>query len=114
MKNKYKRPAETTVYKSGARQAIHDTAVGLFEIGVIDKKTMNHYDKTCLTPVEPLKPKQIRQMREREGVSQAIFAHHLNISKDYLSKWERGEKIPSGPALKLLSIVQRKGLDAIA
>lgn len=86
----------------------------MHEAGLLDKKTMRNFDDGCLTPVEPLKPKQIRQMREREQVSQAVFAHYLNVSRDYLSKWERGEKIPSGPALKLLSIVQRKGLDAIA
>ena len=86
----------------------------MHEAGLIDKKTMRDFDEGCLTPVKPLKPKEIVSIREREGVSQTIFAHYLNISKDYLSKWERGEKKPSGPALKLLTIVQHKGLDAIA
>ena len=31
-----------------------------------------------------------------------------------VQKWEIGEKKPSGPALKLLNIVKRKGLKALA
>ncbi len=53
-------------------------------------------------------------MREREGVSQAVFAQHLNVKTKLVSEWERGEKRPSGPSLKLLSLVKAKGLDAIA
>jgi putative transcriptional regulator len=53
-------------------------------------------------------------MREREGVSQSVFARYLNVKPKLVSEWERGEKKPSGPSLKLLSIVKAKGLDAIA
>ncbi|WP_110579462.1 helix-turn-helix domain-containing protein [Microcystis aeruginosa] len=49
----------------------------------------------------------------RKGVSQAVFAHYLNVSKDSVSQWERGEKHPAGLALKLLSLVEKKGLNAI-
>jgi putative transcriptional regulator len=50
----------------------------------------------------------------REEVSQSVFAHHLNVSKDSVSKWERGEKRPAGSSLNLLSLIQKKGLAAIA
>ena len=53
-------------------------------------------------------------MRERAGVSQGVFARYLNVKPKLVSEWERGEKKPSGPSLKLLSIVKAKGLDAIA
>jgi putative transcriptional regulator len=46
-------------------------------------------------------------------VSQGVFAHYLNVKPKLVSEWERGEKRPSGPSLKLLSIVKTKGLDAI-
>lgn len=49
-----------------------------------------------------------------EDVSQSVFASYLNVTKDSVSKWERGEKKPAGPSLKLLSLVERKGLDGIA
>ena len=43
-----------------------------------------------------------------------MFARNLNVSKNLVSDWERGKKRPGGPALRLLSTIQRKGLDAIA
>jgi putative transcriptional regulator len=79
-----------------------------------DNKTMRGFDESCLTPAAPLTPHQIRALREREHVSQTVFANYLNVTPNLVSKWERGEKKPSGPALKLLSLVERHGLTAIA
>jgi len=86
----------------------------LYEIGIVDEKTMRHFDKTCLTSVDPLSPEEIAEIRQQSGVSQSVFAQHLNVSTGLVSKWERGEKKPSGPSLKLLTLVKQKGLDSIA
>jgi putative transcriptional regulator len=56
----------------------------------------------------------IRNLRQRENISQDVFAHYLNVTKGVISQWERGEKKPSGTSLKLLSLVDKKGLSAIA
>jgi putative transcriptional regulator len=101
-------------YKSKALAALHETVSDFHEIGLIDTKTMRHFDESCLVAVENLAPSQIIETRNMAGVSQAVFAHYLNVSVGSVSKWERGEKHPSGPALKLLDLVRRKGLDAIA
>lgn len=101
-------------YKSKASAAIHETAAGLYDAGMIDKRTMREFDSGCLTPVRKFTAAEIRELRERERVSQAVFANHLNISKDSISQWERGEKSPAGPSLKLLSLIERKGLGSIA
>ena len=101
-------------YKSDAFEAIHQSAAALHKIGVIGKETMREFDSSCLTQIHLFSPDQIRKLREREKVSQTIFASYLNISKDSVSKWERGEKKPAGPSLKLLSLVEKKGLLAIA
>ncbi|MEX0923255.1 MAG: DNA-binding transcriptional regulator [Rhodovibrionaceae bacterium] len=101
-------------YKSAAFGAIHETASDLHEAGVMDKRTLRRFDDLCLTPVREMKPAEIRALRQREQVSQAVFALHLNVSKGIVSQWERGEKHPAGPSLKLLTLVQEKGLDAIA
>jgi putative transcriptional regulator len=101
-------------YKSDAFAAIHETASDLYEAGVIDKQTMRHFDDSCLTPIREFTPEEIQALREREQVSQTVFALYLNVSKDSVSQWERGEKHPDGPSLKLLSLVERKGLAAIA
>ena len=101
-------------YRSDAMAAIHETMEALHKVGVIDKQTMRRFDDGCLTPVKPLSPKQIKVIREREHVSQTVFANYLNVTPNLVSKWERGEKKPSGPALKLLSLVQKHGIRAVA
>ncbi|RMI14610.1 DNA-binding transcriptional regulator [Sinorhizobium meliloti] len=101
-------------YKSEAMAAIHETMEGLFEIGAIDKQTMREFDEGCLTAVETMTPEEIRTIREREHISQPVFARYLNVSKGLVSDWERGIKKPGGPALRLLTVVQKKGLQAIA
>ena len=101
-------------YRSNALEVAHKTAAGLLRSGIIDKATMRELDASCLTTVEPLLPREIQAIREREGVSQAVFASFLNVKTKLVSEWERGEKRPSGPSLKLLSLVKAKGLEAIA
>ena len=100
--------------EAGILASVHETAAGLHKIGVIDKATMREFDALCLAPVQPLSPDEIRALREREHVSQPVFALYLNVRKDAVSKWERGEKRPDGPSLKLLNLVKAKGLRAIA
>ncbi len=101
-------------YRSPIMASIHETAEGLHAAGVMDKQTMRKFDEACLTPVRPLVPEEIRNLREREGASQAVFARYLNITDGLVSQWERGEKHPQGASLKLLSLVAKKGLSAVA
>ena len=104
----------TQKYRSDAFAAIHETIEGLHEIGAVSKQTMREFDAACLTPVETLTPEQIKLLREREHISQPVFARYLNVSRNLVSDWERGVKKPGGPALRLLTVVQKKGLVAIA
>ena len=71
------------------------------------------FDAACLTPIRPLKPEEIKAIREREHVSQTVFANYLNVTSSLVSKWERGEKRPSGASLKLLSLVEKNGLATV-
>jgi putative transcriptional regulator len=100
-------------YRSRLSAAIHETASGLYRIGLMDKATMREFDASCLTTVAPLSARQIAAIRKQAGVSQGVFAQYLNVRPKLVSEWERGQKRPSGPSLKLLSIVKAKGLDAI-
>lgn len=112
---KARKPARAIrAYGSGALAAVHETASDLYEAGIMDKQTLRRFDELCLTPVEPLSAVQIRAIRERERVSQAVFARHLNVTTGLVSQWERGEKHPAGASLKLLTLVQKSGLQAIA
>ena len=101
-------------YRSDAMAAIHETMAALHGAGAIDKQTMRRFDDACLTPIRPLQPKEIKAIREKEHVSQTVFATYLNVTSSLVSKWERGEKKPSGASLKLLSLVQKNGLAAVA
>jgi putative transcriptional regulator len=100
--------------RSGALAAIHETVADLHNAGAMDKRTMRRFDALCLTTVRPLAADEIRALRERERVSQAVFARHLNVTTGLVSQWERGERKPVGPSLKLLTLVREKGLESIA
>ena len=104
----------TKRYKSEALAAAHETALGLTEAGVMAKQTMRIFDEMCLTPVEEMAPEEIRDLRIREHASQAVFARYLNVTTSLVSQWERGEKRPRGASLKLLTLVAKNGLSAVA
>ena len=101
-------------YKREALAAVHEAALSLAEAGVMSKRTMKEFDQRCLTPVEGLAPEEIREIRLRENASQAVFARYLNVTTGLVSQWERGEKRPRGASLKLLTLVAKNGLGAIA
>jgi putative transcriptional regulator len=101
-------------FKSDALAAIHASATALQKVGALDQTTMRQFDATCLVTPPLLAPEQIKQLREREHVSQPVFALYLNTSESTVQKWESGNKQPSGMALKLLAVVQKHGLQVLA
>jgi putative transcriptional regulator len=100
--------------KSAILDAVHDTAKGLHQAGVMDQITLREFDRLCLPPIAPLAPEHIKRIREVSRVSQAVFACLLNISLSTVQKWEIGQKKPTGTALKLLHLVQKRGLEIVA
>ncbi len=104
----------TKQYKSEALAAAHEAALGLAEAGLMSKRTMRKFDEMCLTPVKEMTPEDIRALRLREHASQAVFARYLNVTTGLVSQWERGEKRPRGASLKLLALVEKNGLGAVA
>ena len=104
----------TKQYGSDILASVHETALGMTEAGVMSKRTMKDFDEMCLTPVEEMAPEDIRALRLRENASQAVFARYLNVTTGLVSQWERGEKRPRGTSLKLLTLVAKNGLGAVA
>jgi putative transcriptional regulator len=86
----------------------------LYESGLVSETTLREFDEATLTPVSPMSADEIKQIRLNNHLSQSVFARYLNMSKESVQKWERGEKQPSGAALKLLVLAKEKGLSAIA
>ena len=101
-------------YASRIARVVHEAARDIHLAGVMDKTTMRKFDELCLARVDELSPKEIQSLRERENVSQAVLARHLNVTTGLISQWERGERRPSGPALTLLALIKRKGLGVLA
>ena len=93
--------------------AVHATARDLHDAGFIDKRRMREYDALCLVPVPAYSSRRIRALRARHKLSQAVLASVLNTSLSTVRQWEIGEKHPSGPSLKLLNLLDRKGLEAL-
>jgi len=91
----------------------HGMAKDLFKVGAIDEITMREMDALCLPPQRPFRPEDIRRIRTANHVSQAVFAAILGIGKTTVQQWEQGKKKPSGPAQRLLDIIDRKGLAAL-
>lgn len=101
-------------YRTKIMAAIHETAADLYSVGGMDQTTMRKFDKLCLTPIKEMTPRKIRSVRLREKASQTVFAAYLNVTPSLVSKWERGEKHPRGASLKLLTLVDKKGLEEVA
>ena len=101
-------------YKSDFLAAVHESAEALHRIGAVDKRTMKEFDDACLEPAKIFSAEEIRTLRARERISQPVFARYLNVTKGVISAWERGTKKPSGPAMRLLTLVQKNGVKSIA
>ena len=97
-------------YRSDALASVHEMMESLHDIGAVTKQTMREFDETCLQPAPVMSPERIRALREREHLSQPVFARYLNVSKNLISDWERGVKRPGGAALRLLSVVEKNGI----
>lgn len=95
-------------------ETVHETAKGLHRAGVLDATTLREFDALCLPPIKTYTPAQIRRLRVKNKASQAVFAAYLNTSPSTVQKWEQGRKKPNGPSLKLLNLVDQKGLEALA
>ena len=110
-----RRFAVTTKTRAKSRifEAVHETAGDLHRLGFIDKRKMRRFDALCLDPVPEYDSGKIRALRDHLQLSQAVLAAVLNTSLSTVRKWEIGEKHPSGPSLKLLDLLDRKGLEAV-
>lgn len=101
-------------FKSDAFEAIHSSVSGMYRAGTIDKETMRRFDESCLSVPDQVEAARIKRIREKQRVSQPVFARYLNTSESTVKKWESGAKKPSGMALKLLDVVEKHGLKVLA
>ncbi len=108
----------TKTQPSRLTKALLETADDMRRAGVMDatthaKITLRHLGDKANITAEPMTGDDIRKLRMRADLSQAVFARCLNLTVGYVSQLERGAKRPSGPALVLLNLIRRKGIGAI-
>lgn len=92
---------------------VHETVSDLHGAGVVDTVTMRKFDTLCLPPIKVFSPAEIKHIREKEHVSQSVFAQFLNASASTIKQWEQGQKKPTGISLKMLNLVATKGLSIL-
>jgi putative transcriptional regulator len=99
-------------------EAILETAGDMHRLGIMSHEdyktiTIRHLGGQAVAAEAPISGEEIRSLRESAHMSQAVFARHLNLTAGYVSQIERGTKQPKGPALALLNVMKRKGVDVI-
>lgn len=95
-------------------KAVHETARGLRKAGTMDLRTMREFDRICLPAVKPFTSIGIKRLRQRHNLSQGVLAEHLGVGKTTVQQWEQGAKRPSGPSLKLLNILDKRGIEGLS
>ena len=103
---------------SRLRAEIVEMKQGLHRLGMVsdaelEKTTITMLGRNALPKVDELSPDEIAGVREGVGVSQAVMAGYLNVTVSTISQWERGQRRPTGTALKLLHVVKAKGLEPL-
>ena len=98
---------------SSILEAVHETALDLQNLGFIDKRKMPKFDLLCIDQIPDYDSTKTRALRDRFKLSQAVLASVLNTSLSTVRQWEIGDKHPSGTSQKLLSLLERKGLEAL-
>lgn len=96
------------------QNTLSEMAKDLYQVGAIDKTTLRQFDRNSLPSVPNYTANQISNLRHKLGLSQSVFAAYLNVSDRAVKKWEQGDAKPTGATLKLLSIVERKGIEVVA
>ncbi len=92
----------------------HDMAKDLHEAGVMDAITMRMMDELCLPKKRTFSAADVRRIRDRTRMSQPIFAIMVGVGTSTVAQWEQGNKKPSGASARLLDVIDRKGIEAIA
>jgi putative transcriptional regulator len=99
--------------KSRILSEVREAANDLYEAGAIGIATMHEFDALCVPQVPHYSAADIKRIRRANRASQTVFAAYLNVSKATVTAWEQDLKAPSRMGLKLLNIVERKGLKAL-
>jgi len=108
----------TTTKPTRLREAIAETAEGMHRTGLMSEVTYRKITVRQLGPdapstADPISGEEIRSVREQAHLSQAALARYLGLTAGYVSQLERGSKHAKGPALALLNVIRRRGVEVL-
>ncbi len=87
--------------------------LGIMDEPTFRKITVRHLGPDAPPTAAPISGEEIRSVREQAHLSQAALARYLGLTTGYVSQLERGSKQAKGPALALLNIIRRKGVEVL-
>jgi putative transcriptional regulator len=87
--------------------------LGIMDESTFRKITVRHLGPEAPPTAEPISGDEIRSVREQAQLSQAVLARYLGLTAGYVSQLERGSKQAKGPALALLNVIRRKGVEVL-
>lgn len=93
--------------------AVYEMAEGLHKAGGMDKITLRQLEALCVPKIKEYSPQEIKALRDKMHMSRTVFAALLNVGASTVDHWERGLKKPSGPSLRLLDVVDRRGIECL-
>ena len=93
---------------------IIETAADLHKVGVMNEITMREFNALVLPEIKHYSAEEIKHIRLKNGVSQPVFAAYLNASTSTVKQWEQAKKHPQDTTLKLINIIEKQGIEALA
>lgn len=90
----------------------HDLASALHRVGAMGTLDMRTMDRLCLPPQPNYDSAEVRRIRAATRMSQPVFARLLGVDRSAVAQWERGAKRPSGPAMRLLELLDPEKPDS--
>ena len=88
-----------------------DIKKGLNEAIQYEKGKLKAKSKVIsIAPVSTFKATEIKKIRNSTGLSQALFARYMGVSKKTVEAWEAGRNHPDGAASRLLAITKKDPL----
>ena len=98
--------------KNEIRDMVEDELLGLSKVMDVSE-SMRKFDGLKYPLPKQYDAADIKKIRSKIHVSQAVLAHILNIQTTTLQKWEMGINTPNGAAARLLQLIDKKGKEVI-
>ena len=89
------------------KSLIDDLCTGLLQ--AIDHEQVIGKAKTrtlMIAPVKKYSNDEIKAIRNKAGMTQAVFANYMGVSRKTVEAWELGRTHPTGSAYRLLNILE--------